>query len=129
MAAVSSTSHRRGTCDACGRVRKLHRVLKSELKYHSFCRECAPKMNSIEDVKLARNRRPAKKRYKKAYPCIGGALDGEYAATEDFYSDGMYRHLSDSYVEYNLGHRTRSAPSMIFVDRSLLKPVISAAKR
>ena len=116
MAAVSSTSHRRGTCDACGRVRKLHRVLKSE-------------MNSIEDVKLARNRRPAKKRYKKAYPCIGGALDGEYAATEDFYSDGMYRHLSDSYVEYNLGHRTREAPSMIFVDRSLLKPVISAAKR
>jgi hypothetical protein len=78
---------------------------------------------------------------KRAYPIIGGPLDGFHALTSDFYSGygkegdeyyspaGMYCHLDDEYVEYNCASRRRHAPSMIFVHKSVLKPLISPKER
>lgn len=80
---------------------------------------------------------------KRAYPCVGGPLDGEHACTDDFvrgtpekyrgvswFSEpGMYAHLRDEYIEYNAARRSSKQPSMVFVHTSLLKPVISARQR
>lgn len=152
------TRTRRGTCDGCGKVRKLTyppkkntaehpRILPpdAEIYYYGLCSECFPKVKTQADIRTLRQARDktTRKRYKKAYPCLGGPLDGQHAATEDFETaspekfrhhswyreGGMYGHLADEYVEFNAGRRTRSAPSMIFVHTSILKPVISARER
>ncbi len=71
----------------------------------------------------------------KAYPVIGGPLDGEYACTKDFDSDGMYAHLSGTYAQYNFGwvdwrrDKGTHVPSMVFLSLELTKPVISAKNR
>lgn len=145
-------SARRGTCDGCGKVRKLTHpkrkegIVKAgeEISYYGLCSECLPKVKTQADiVKLRREVRAPRKRYKKAYPCIGGPLDGQHAATEDFYQGspekfrehswfregGMYGHLADEYASYNASGRSRRGPSMIFVHTSLLKPLISARDR
>jgi len=76
-----------------------------------------------------------------AYPCIGGPLDGLYATTQDFYGasswsdrdEGIYHHLRNEYYEYNSGYGARKRigghPSMVFIHKSLLKPLISPKDR
>lgn len=54
----------------------------------------------------------------KAHVCIGGPLDGEFAATIDFYGrwvaeerrheEGMYEHLKGAYVQFHNAHRGRA---------------------
>lgn len=79
----------------------------------------------------------------KAYPCIGGPLDGEFATTGDFEGDypyvkgtkrrdydakrieGMYEHLASSYVQFNQAGNnwnkdTRRIPPMIWLHTGLL---------
>lgn len=149
------TKTRRGTCDGCGKVRKLTypeqkntpehpRILKpgEEIHYYGLCSECFPKVKTQADIISLRKTREPRKKYKKAYPCIGGPLDGLYAASEDMYPEivarddgrvlregGMYGHIGDEYIEYNAANSSSRTPSMIFVHTSLLKPVISARAR
>jgi hypothetical protein len=87
---------------------------------------------------------------KKAYPCIGGPLDGKHAVTDDFSPEwgqlgeeffqprGMYHYLADEYMSYNnangrvhlrRGTVKEDSPSMIFVHVSCLKPAISPKDR
>lgn len=87
---------------------------------------------------------------KLAYPIVGGPLDGKHAITDDFSqyyqkyeSDvwpkdmgaGIYKHLADEYVEYNIAGGARSKkvgsfpPSMVYIHKSLLKPLISPKDR
>jgi hypothetical protein len=129
---------RRGTCDGCGKVRKLTYPERKtgivqageEISYYGLCSECFPKVKTQADIIALRKARGPRKRYKKAYPCIGGPLDGEHAATEDFYRDGMYAHLDNEYASYNSsGSFGGGRASMIFVHSSLIKPVISARER
>jgi len=91
----------------------------------------------------------------KAYPCIGGPLDGKHAVTSDFYSAmrrfsngamsilvsddtvlpsefvpaGMYAHLSDQYFRYNSAGRYRQGASMVFIHVSLLQQSIKPKDR
>lgn len=153
---------RRGTCDGCGKVRKLTypekkntrehpRILgpDEEIHYYGLCSECFPKVKTQADIRALRKARDPKekKRYRKAYPCIGGPLDGLNAATEDMYprvvarrdsgqwkegdvirEGGMYGHVADEYEAYNSAGHGRHA-SMIFVHTSLLRQVVSARVR
>ena len=76
----------------------------------------------------------------KAYPCIGGPLDGKHAVTADFYREfgkpeyrywnpaGMYSHLSDQYHAYNNAGTSKFA-SMVFIHVSLLKQSIKPSER
>ena len=71
----------------------------------------------------------------KAYPCIGGPLDGQHATTKDFRSGEMFEHLDAQYAQYNFGYRTwqrdktKPSPSMVFIHEDVLRPVISARLR
>jgi hypothetical protein len=71
----------------------------------------------------------------KAYPCIGGPLDGQHATTKDFGTDGMFEHLDAEYAYYNFGYvswrrdRSKPLPTMVFLHRDVLAPVISARLR
>jgi hypothetical protein len=105
------------------------------IHYYGLCSECFPKVKTQADIRALRAERrerekvTPKKRYRKAYPVVGGPLDGEHAATIDFYRDGMYEHLADEYAEYNRSSTSTRGASMIFVHSSLLKPVVSARER
>jgi hypothetical protein len=155
-----SVKTRTGTCDGCGKRRKLtypedhskellferdsrgnlrrkyldtkqhHEIHKQLIHYYGLCSECFPKVKTSDDVQALRKAREPKSRGPRhAYCCIGGPLDGQFAATIDFYGDGMYSHLDNEYVEYNAGRRTSKAPSMIYVHKSLLQMPVSAKRR
>jgi hypothetical protein len=78
---------------------------------------------------------------KLAYPIVGGPLDGQHALTEDFESgwrgepEGMYYHLRSEYIEFNAAGgtgRKRAGgfpPSMIYVHKSVLKPLLAGRER
>lgn len=97
----------------------------------------------------------------KAHICIGGPLDGKFAISKDFedaprhweYPEGesprfgpngngrevidgpagMYNHLRDDYVQYNISVRSswvpKNAPSMVWLHKDLLKPSKSPRER
>lgn len=144
---------KRGTCDGCGKVRKLTKPVKPDIRFYSLCRECLPQVNFEPDIgrlrkyhAIEKNAR-ARQRSKLAYPCVGGPLDGEHVLTDDFYEEsgkpeyswyrpaGLYPHLRTEYVEYNCaGGSGRKKiggfpPTMIYVHKSLLKPLISGRER
>jgi hypothetical protein len=71
----------------------------------------------------------------KAYYCVGGPLDGQYATTADFYTYawgdnpvGMFAHLDGEYSQFNNGGYA-SGCSMVWLHKSLLKPPIKAKDR
>jgi len=132
----------RGTCNVCRRQRKLFR-------YEQFHRRCAECLSLTGDA-LDAARRAGKERVaarslasRKAYVCIGGPLDGEFATTYDFHPEvkskggevlregGIYGHLAYEYTEFNaaVGNYRRHAPSMVFIHESLLKNPIPARQR
>lgn len=138
----------RGTCDGCGKVRKLahppngpapdRSVFQSiekrrendrlQIQYYGLCVECYPKVKTQGDIVRLRQERPRKPRQPRfSYPCVGGPLDGQYALTTDFYSSG--KHHGKGYAEYNQAgggrNRVGSSPSMIFVHESKLLPLRS----
>lgn len=119
---------RRGTCDGCGKVRKLtYRANRTRevmyhpdgrkkllspaehaeahkrlIHYYGLCSECFPKVETHADiVALRRARGPKPRAPRFAYPVIGGPLDGESATTADFGREGMYEHLAREYREFN----------------------------
>jgi hypothetical protein len=147
---------RKGTCDGCGKVRKLtHPERKTgivgpgeEVSYYGLCSECFPKVKTQADIiKLRKARDPRERKPRFAYPCIGGPLDGEYATTDDFEKPtdekyrgnswfregGMYGHLADDYAEFNNSRGGRKViggePSMVFIHRALLKPLVAPRNR
>lgn len=68
----------------------------------------------------------------KAYYCVGGPLDGEYATSKDFYGDwrtkekGMYAHLYKQYSQFNgCGGRC----TMLWIHVDLMKPGINPKNR
>lgn len=121
---------RKGTCEACGKVRKLGRLES----WHYYCGECYGLTQEERDV-MKRERRALGSKPRIAYPIVGGPLDGEHAVTADFEDrSGMYSHLSDQYVIYNCssGGSKRIGgfpPSMIWIHRDLLKPLASPRDR
>jgi hypothetical protein len=142
------------TCDGCSRRRKCTRPGATGIRFYWLCTECNPRVKEQSDIsKLRKEHGPARrarnaKRSKLAYPVIGGPLDGYSATTDDFHSgqgkpgdswfreDGMYMHLANEYMEYNGAHggyRSKRVggfpPSMIYVHKSLLRPLISGRTR
>lgn len=134
---------RNGTCDGCRKRRKLTHPandLKASasdaVHYYGLCSECFPKVKTQEDIRTLREaarldrKANPKPKYRKAYVCIGGLLDGEFACTTDFYTGGMYEHLSCEYAEYNSAGRFHGGDSsMIFVHTALIKAPITGRKR
>jgi hypothetical protein len=153
---------RKGTCDGCGRVRKLtkpedrnrelfyneegrkihlsederRRRLDLLVHYYWLCSECFPQVKSQADIRRLRSTRVKRPRSKLAYPIIGGPLDGEHAITDDMstYGDALYKDAAHEYFEFNGAGRGRKRvggfpPTMIYVHKSLLKPLISARER
>jgi hypothetical protein len=144
---------KRRSCGACGKVRKCERPSIHDLRYYWLCSECLPKVSSRDDLIRLRQERPKKERRPRfAYPCIGGPLDGEYATTDDMRpthiaardygkwkkgdvitEGGLYGNIAADYFEFNSAHgrakRIGAFPSMIFVHRSVLKPLISPKER
>lgn len=143
------------TCDCCGR-RRICQVEKVQygakttwIATRHYClKECAYLTVSERKKKSAESRLERKKnpRPKIAYPIIGGPLDGEYAATVDFEKEwkssnpewaregGMYAHLSDEYLQFNRsgGYSKRIGsfpPSMVYIHKSVLKPLASPKDR
>jgi hypothetical protein len=116
-------------CDGCGRKRKLY--YGEALPFHGLCSECIVTIKDEAGIVKARKARPPRARYRKAYICIGGPLDGQYATTEDFHDrEGMYAHLDDQYASYNSsGSYGGGRASMIYVHMSLIKPPISGRER
>jgi hypothetical protein len=141
---------RNGTCDGCGKRRKLTHPEKKqglvrageEISYYGLCSECFPLIHNQADVverrKTTRQERP-KRRPSIAYPCIGGPLDGQHALTSDFEKPtaekfrgnswfregGMYGHLADEYLEYNSsrsGAKRQGGwpPSMVFLHKTIV---------
>jgi hypothetical protein len=122
----------KGQCDICRRTRVLFRFEQ----YRRRCVECygltgnaLATAYSEGEARVAARTKAAR----KAYPCVGGPLDGLLATTYDFWDkDGMHRHLVDEYTDYNVAHgRTRrhKSPSMIFVYVGCLQPVGKARDR
>jgi hypothetical protein len=167
-----SLKTRTGTCDGCGKKRKLtkpadrtqevmydaqgRRLLLSSaehaarhkqlIHYYWLCSECFPKVNHQDDIaKLRKEREPKERKARFAYPIIGGPLDGEYATTDDFYPErgkpdsyyyrpgGLYGHLDREYAEFNAASggnkKLGGSPTMVFIHKSLLKPLISPRDR
>lgn len=136
------SDERRQVCDVCKRSRKCKRVGST---YEFRCGECM----DLPSVALAEARDLGKERVKqrteaakKAYPCIGGPLDGMFAMVSDFhraygtpdsrwYSEGgMYAHLANEYLEYNASSRhNRGSSSMIYVHTSLIKQPVRGRDR
>ena len=66
----------------------------------------------------------------KAHICIGGPLNGEHAASIDFYGrwnrettrheEGMYAHLKDAYVEFHNASAGRRRAHVVWIHRDLL---------
>ena len=66
----------------------------------------------------------------KAHVCIGGPLDGEFAASIDFYGrwnreeshyeDGMYTHLKDVYVQFHNASAGRRRAHVVWIHLDLL---------
>jgi len=106
-----------------------------------FCSECLPL--SVEERRAKTAEAKTKRREEEpplAWPCIGGPLDGKYAVPLDFYDShwadrkrGRYAEHQGEYEMYNgasggykrIGHR----PTMVFIHRSLLKPMIRGRDR
>jgi hypothetical protein len=144
-----------GTCYACRRPsRKLYRPrwyaetsesLASSLRYSAVCTTCWPRITRYDDVREIQAEQPRKSPgsyAKRAYPCIGGPLDGEHVITADFrqgyphdnpqfhLDPGVYYHLADQYRAYNSSSASRRAgPSLIYVHESLLQDAISPRRR
>lgn len=136
-------------CCICQRRRKAF-TRSDYSRWDYFCSECVDltgeaKAKAVEE---ATERAANKVRPKKAYPIIGGPLNGLHATTDDMYADlvavrdygkykkgdiiregGMYGHVGNEYQEYNNASRNSKSPSMIFVHESCLAPVISAKER
>jgi len=124
-------------------VRKCTKPEQPDIRFYYLCTECFPKVSSQDDVgRLRKFHYPArkernKKRSKLAYPIIGGPLDGEHAITDDMssYGEALYKEVAREYVEFNAaggsgGKRIGGfPPSMIYVHKSVLKPLISARTR
>jgi len=126
-----------GTCSVCRRRRKMvgpPDPKDGSFHYFYLCRECTALSPEERDAEKDRGERRVEERNlksRKAYPIVGGPLDGEFALTIDFQSawgtpgdgkfyreGGMYAHLSREYFEYNSA--SRGNPSMIFVHESCL---------
>lgn len=104
------------------------------IHFYWLCSECLPKVKTQADIAALRKAREPKMRAKVAYPILGGPLDGQSAITDDMYSDGMYAAVAREYVEYNSagagGKRIGSnPPSMLWIHRSLLRPIIAGRDR
>ncbi len=75
----------------------------------------------------------------KAYYCVGGPLDGEYATSKDFHGnwetneDGMYSHLRKEYAAYNSSGWSYVPQgdkcSRLWIHKDYLKPGISPRGR
>lgn len=85
----------------------------------------------------------------KAHPCYGGPLDGMNATDGDFHGyyekvpgtkrndyskpiEGMYEHLSDDYVPFNIAHRAwlrGATPNVVYMHRSILRDSVVPSKR
>lgn len=143
---------RTGTCEGCGKRRKLtypadrtqelfydgtRKLLLNStehatrfnllIHFYGFCSECLPLVHSQKDIQTLRKNREKKQRYKKAFICIGGPLDGQFAITDDFYREGIYGHLGNDYDQFNSSGGGKS--SMIWVHRSLVKAPVSGKDR
>jgi len=104
------------------------------IHYYGLCSECFPQVKCRSDVARLRKQREKKQRSKVAYPIIGGPLDGQYAITDDFYHDGIFANVEREYIDYNCashGGKTigSNPPSMLWIHKSLLKPIISGRDR
>lgn len=84
----------------------------------------------------------------KAHICIGGPLDGQYAASGDFYGfyekepgtqrndyskriEGMFEHLKDEYHQFNNAGRafTPRGCHVVWLHKSILKPSVPLNQR
>lgn len=87
----------------------------------------------------------------KAHFCIGGPLDGEHAASEDFHGyrqrddkgkvipyhrtgyvrpePGMYEHLSNEYVQFNTANHGAARSDVVWIHRSRLPGSIPMSRR
>lgn len=111
-------------------------ALRFNVSYYGLCSECYPLVSTQEDVaRLRREYRSGrpKRGPRFAYPCLRGPLDGEYATTKDFETEGMYAHLAGQYVQYNSagyrGRRIGGHPSAIYVWAEGLPALISPRNR
>lgn len=136
LPSCSKARSRKQTCETCGKVRKCW--VKN--RWRHYCSECWP-LTDEQRSEVYRQRRAERKPASRfAYPIIGGPLDGEYATTFDFYrggvtadSGGIYAAHATEYAEFNAagGGRRRigGSPSMVFLHKSLLRPLISPRER
>jgi hypothetical protein len=145
------------TCSCCGKRRKCkYDVAMSRDKLTGkvpswsprYCvKECLG-LTAAERQKKRDQIRQERRRNKEpalAYPIVGGPLDGRYAVFEDFYDEygspgdnwyhpeGRYAAHDHEYEAFNAngGGRKRvgGSPTMIFVHKSKLKPLIRGRDR
>lgn len=115
--------------------------------------------DDIIKLRKQREEKPRAEKARFAYPIIGGPLDGMYATTSDFEErvvakhdsfkygtkeiqykaghifreGGMYGHLANEYEEFNASRGVRkklgASPSMVYIHKTLLKPLIHPRDR
>ncbi len=139
------------TCSAC-RKRRLCKidVLMSRDPLTGKVPTWSPRYCIAECIDLTVDERKAKRAEAKkkrkveeprlAWPCIGGPLDGKYAVPLDFYTThwadrerGRYAEYDNEYETFNSAgggyKRIGGHPTMVFIHKSLLRPMIRGRDR
>jgi hypothetical protein len=130
------------TCSCCGKQRLCKQVERGgsgprSYDPHYCIKEC---LNLTTTERRSRYEQAYRARRKKrqdapplAWPIIGGPLDGLYAVPADFWGEGRYQPHCREYAEFNSGSRSHkrigASPSMVYIHRLLLKPMIRGADR